>query len=166
MGNRADRLRSLLRKVELQSPPDDFTEEVIREIDAMARDKVYTNQKLKAVLSKNLTAAPSTGFTYSVLNQVRHQGQSQDHYPPIISKKAWASIIAFVMVCLIVSLGVNGEDGQVTELFLTPLGNYLSTLTANLLEPLFYLGMITLSIGLLLLIDYFFRNVLRSGRVD
>ena len=166
MGNREDRLRSLLLKFELQSPPDDFTEEVIREIDAMASDKVFTNQKLKAVLSKNLTTAPSTAFTYSVLNRVRHQGQSQDHYPPIISKKAWASIITFVMVCLMVSLNVNGDGGQVTELFLSPLGNYLSTLTANFLEPLFYLGMIVLSVGLLLLIDYFFRNILRSGGAD
>ena len=166
MGNKVDRLRSLLRKFELQSPPDDFTEEVMRDIDAMAGDKVYTNQKLKAVLSKNLTATPSTGFTYSVLNRVRHQGHSQDHYPPIISKKAWASIVAFVTVCIITSLGVNGEGGQVTELFLTPIGNYLSTFTANLLEPLFYLGMIVLSVGLLLLIDYFFRNIPRSGGAD
>ncbi len=166
MGNKVDRLRSLLRKFKLQSPPDDFTEEVIREIDAMAGDKVYTNQKLKAVLSRNLTTSPSTGFTYGVLNKVRNQGQSQDHYPPIISKKAWASIIAFVTVCLIVSLSVNGEGGQVTELFLTPLGNYLSALTSKLLEPLFFLGVITLSVALLLLIDYFFRKIQRSGGVD
>ena len=166
MGNKVDRLRSLLRKFELQSPPDEFTEEVIREIDAMAGDKVYSNQKLKGVLRNNLTVTPSTGFTYRVLNQVRHHGRSQDHYLPIISKKAWASIITFVMVCLIVSLSVNGEGGQVTELLLSPLGNYLSTLTLELLEPLFYLGVITLSVGLLLLIDYFFRNIQRSGRVD
>jgi hypothetical protein len=156
----------MLRKFELQSPPHDFTDEVIREIEAMSGDKVYSNQKLKALISKNLTAGPSTGFTYSVLNQVRPQGRRQDHYPPIISKKAWASIIAFVTVCLIVSVGLNGEGGQVTELFVTPIGNYLITLTSKLLEPLFYLGVITLSVGLLLLIDYFFRNIQRSETVD
>jgi hypothetical protein len=132
----------------------------------MADDKVYTNQKLRALLNKNLTAGPSARFTYSVLNQVRPQGQSQDYYPPIISKKAWASIIAFVVVCLIVSLGLNGGGGQVTNMFVTPVGNYLSSLTTNLLEPIFYLGVITLSVSLLLLIDYFFKRIIRSGRAD
>ena len=164
MGNRGNRLRSLLRKFELQSPPDDFTEEVIGEIDTMAGDKVYTNNRLKAILSKNLTAVPSAGFTYSVLNQVRHQGHA--NYPPIIGKKVWASIITFVVVCVIVSLSVKEEGGQVSQLFIIPLGDYVSTLTTNLMEPLFYLGLIVLSVSLLLLIDHFFRRILRSGRAD
>lgn len=161
MGNR---LRSLLRKFELQSPSDDFTEEVIKEINAMAGDTVYTNKRLKATLSKNVTAMPSTGFTYSVLNQVSHQ--SHANFPPVISKKVWASVIAFVVFCLIVSLSVKEEGRQVSELFLIPLGNYVTTLTSNLREPLFYLGVIVLSVSLLLLIDYFFKKIMRSGRAE
>lgn len=166
MGNKEVKLRSLLRKFELPSPPDDFTEEVIKEIDAMAGEEVYVNQRLKVVLTKNLIAEPSVGFTYSLLKQVSPQGQSQDHYPPIISKTAWASIVVFVVVCLIVSLSLNEGGGQVKELFVTPVGNYISALTTNLLEPLFYLGVITLSVALLLLIDHFFKKNLRSGRAD
>jgi len=164
MENRSDKLRALLKKYEMQRTADNFTEEVMKEIIANVDDKVYTTSRLKAALSRNLTDEPSTGFTYTVLNKIKNQRNA--NYPPIISRKAWALIIAFLVICLILSVDVNGNSGQVTELFLIPLGNYISTFTSNLLEPLFYVGIITLSAGLLLLIDYWFKKILRSETID
>ena len=160
MENRANKFRTFLKKYELQTPADDFTEEVMKEISMHVDDKVYTTSRLKAVLSRNLKVEPSTGFTYTVLNKVKNQ--SNANYPPIISRKAWALIIAFLVICLILSVDVNGNSGQITELFLIPLGKYISTFTSSLLEPLFYGGIIILSAGLLLLIDYWFKKIVRS----
>ena len=160
MKNRGDKFRALLKKYDFQSLPDDFTEEVIQEINANA-DYVSADSRLKSVLGKNLAAEPSTGFTYSVLNKVKDDGPVK--YPPIINNKAWALITVFIVVCIILSGDMNDSRGPMNELLLLPLGNYLSTFTAKLLEPLFYVGVIVLSGGLLLLIDYLLKKVLRSN---
>ena len=159
-----DKLRSLLRKVQLQTPPPTFTGEVLREIKAMADDKVYANASLKTVLQKNVSAVPSHEFTYKVLNRVREQPSAP--YPPIISKKTWALIVVFMFICLIVALskGSSGSTGTEQHYYIL-VGAYLSNLTLRFVEPLFYSGVIILSAGLLLSLDYLIGKKVRS-RVD
>jgi hypothetical protein len=156
-----DKLRSLLRRFQLQTPPPTFTGEVLKEIEAMADDKVYANASLKAVLQKNVSAQPSHEFTYKVLNKVREQPTAS--YQPIISKKAWALIVVFIFICLIVALskGSAGSSGTGQHYYIL-VGAYLSNLTLRLIEPLFYSGVIILSAGLLLSLDYFIAKKVRS----
>jgi hypothetical protein len=154
-----DKLRSLLKRVQLQTPPPLFTGEVLREIEAMADDKVYTNAGIKAVLQENVSAAPSNEFTYKVLNKIREQRTAS--YPPIISKKTWAIIVVFIVICLVV--GKEGAGGAGTEQhYYILVGAYLRNLTLRFIEPLSYSGVIILSAGLLLSLDYFIGKKLRS----
>ena len=156
-----DKLRSLLRRFQLQTPPPTFTGEVIREIETMAKGKVYANASLKAVLQKNVSVVPSNEFTYKVLNKVRQQPTAL--YQPIIGKKTWALIVVFIVVCLIVALGKESAVGTGTEQpYYILVGAYLSNLTLRFVEPLFYSGVIILSAGLLLSLDYFIGKKLRS----
>ena len=156
-----DKLRSLLRRFQLQMPPPTFTGEVLKEIEVMADDKVNANASLKAVLQKNVPALPSNEFTYKVLNKIREQPMSL--YQPIISKKTWALILVFVVICLIVALGKESAGGTGTEQnYYILVGAYLSDLTLRFIEPLFYSGVIILSAGLLLSLDYFIAKKVRS----
>lgn len=162
MKNRGDdKLRSLLKRFELRTPPQTFTGEVLREIEAMADDEVYANSSLKSVLQKNVSPVPSNEFTYRVLNKIREHPTAS--YQPIISKKTWALIVAFLVICVIVALGKENAGGTGTgQHYYILVGAYLSNLTLRFVEPLFYSGVIVLSAGLLLSLDYLIGKKLRS----
>ena len=156
-----DKLRSLLRRFQLQTPPPTFTVEVLRDIEAMDDNKAYANASLKAVLQKNVSVVPSNEFTYKVLNKIREQPTAL--YQPVISKKTWAFIVVFIVICLIVALGKESAGGAGTEQhYYILVGTYLSNLTLRFIEPLFYSGVIILSAGLLLSLDYFIGKKVRS----
>ena len=165
MENRGDdKLRSLLKRFELQTPPPTFTGEVLREIEAMADDKVYSSSRLKVMLQKNVGHLPSNEFTYKVLNKVREQSHAP--YPPIIPKKAWGLIAAFIVICIMVALVKEPLGDTTSVLRYLPVGDYLSRLTVHLVEPLFYAAVIIVSAGLLLLLDHFINKRLRSRRAS
>ncbi|HEX6889769.1 MAG TPA: hypothetical protein VF141_03735 [Chryseolinea sp.] len=160
MENRgADKLRSLLKRFEIQAPPT-FRGEVMREIEAMADDEVYAGARLKAMLKKNAGHSPSTEFTYQVLNQVR--GQSRAAYPPIIPKRTWALIVTFLVICVAVALVKDPLGGNTSVLRYLSVGDYLGNLTLRFVEPLFYSAVIIVSAGLLLVLDHFINKRLRS----
>jgi hypothetical protein len=159
----ADKLRSLLKRFEIQAPPT-FTEEVMGDIEAMAEEKVYVPARLKGILKKNVERSPSAGFTYQVLNQVR--GQSRAPYPPIIPKRTWAMIVAFLVTCVTVALVKDPLEGNTSVLRYLPVGEYLSNLTLRFVEPLFYLAVVIVSAGSLLVLDHFLSKRRRSRRTS
>jgi len=164
MANRGDdKLRSLLKKFEMQTPPPSFTNEVVREIEAMADERVYASARLKIMLQKNVTQLPSNEFTYKVLNNVREQ--SRIPYPPIIGRKTWALIAVFLVACVMVALTMEPLDDTHSVLNFLPLGKYVSNLTLHFVEPLFYSSVILVSVGSLLLLDHVIskRRSRRSG---
>jgi len=162
MENRGDdRLRFVLRRFQPQTPPPTFTGEVLREIEAMDDDYVFADASLKTALQKNVTPVPSNEFTYKVLNKIREQPTAS--YPPIIGKKTWAFIVGFIVISLIVAFGKESDGVTGTEQhYFILVGAYLSDLTLRFVEPLFYSGVIILSAGLLLSLDYFIGKKLRS----
>ena len=162
MANKVDnKLRSLLRKYEFPTLPEDFTVEVIKEVEGITEEKVFASPKLKAALQKNVLAEPSNEFTYKVLNRVR-EPQPLD-YPPVIGKKVWISIGIFAALCIIVAFFYESGTEPVNGFyFYIPIADYLNKLTTGLIETLFYVGVIVLSSGLLLLFDHFFQRKLRS----
>lgn len=162
MGNRGDKLRLLLKRFELRTPPQEFTDEVMKEIKTMSHDEVYADAGLKSLLKTNVSVEVPAGFTYKVLNKVREQPRVP--YPPIIPKKVWGLIVVFVIVCLIVAIITERTGSPSTEpYFYISVAEYMSNLTIRFIEPLFYLGLIFLSGTLLLVIDNFFRKKLRGG---
>jgi hypothetical protein len=154
MGNKKrDRFRLLLRKYKLQSPPDEFTSEVIREIESMAGHEVYADETFLSVLKGNAPATPSSSFTYRVLNKTRKQ--TTVSVPPVITKKGWALIVGFVGICLIAAILMERSELQSsTTRYSIPVAEYLSNLTITIIEPLFYLAITIASACTLLWIDY------------
>ena len=158
-----DKLRLLLRRFEMQKPPANFTHEVMKEIESMADDKVYADTRLVELLQKGANAEPSAGFTFKVINKVREQPMGSP--PPIISKKVWISIAAFVVFCLIVSISNEPAGNPATnQYFLPPLAAYLGNLAGKFIEQQFYLVVIFFSVLPLLAIDYYFRKKLRRSQ--
>ncbi|HMG91554.1 MAG TPA: hypothetical protein VK589_15965 [Chryseolinea sp.] len=157
-----NKLRSLLKKFEIRTPPPTFTGEVVREIEAMADDKVYASARMKGMLQKNVAHSPSAGFTYKVLNHVREQSHAP--YPPIIGKKTWGAIVAFIVVCVMVALMKEPLDANNSVLRYLPVGEFLSSLTRQFAEPLLYSAVVILSAGLLLGLDYLIGKGRRSRR--
>ena len=158
-------MRLLLRRFELKTPPQEFTDEVMKEIKAMADDKAYSGSRLKTILKRNVSVEAPSNFTYKVLNSIREQPHNL--YPPIISKRVWGLIMVFVVVCLIVAV-VNERAGETSTdpYFYISVAEYLRNFTLRFIEPLYYLGVIGVSAVLLLVIDYFLRRKLRAGRLD
>jgi hypothetical protein len=51
MGSRAEhKLKLLLKKVELQTPPENFTAAVMKEVEATAEDRLFSTPGLVALL--------------------------------------------------------------------------------------------------------------------
>jgi hypothetical protein len=157
-----NKLKSLLKSYEIKTPPPAFTDEVVREIEAMSDDKVYASGILKGMLQKNVVHSPSTEFTYKVLNKAREQSTAS--YPPIIGKRAWALIAAFVVVCVIVAF-IKAPSVEANSLLPDlSLGEFLSKVTLTFVEPLFYSAVILASATLLLAMDYFITKWRRTRR--
>ena len=166
MAHRRDEtLKSLLKKAGLPKPTAEFTGEVMREIEAMAGDEVYTSPTLKAALQRNAPVMPAADFTYKVLNRSRHQLPAP-LYPPIIGKKIWAAVGVFVLAYVIAAIAMGGGSGAHTDLpYATSIATYIRSLTINFRESLSYLGLIIFTACLLLSLDYFFKKRSREGRV-
>lgn len=165
MGTRGDNiLRSLLKSYEIKTPPPTFTDEVVREIEAMAGDQVYASASLKGALKKNVAQSPSTEFTYKVLNKIREQPHAS--YPPIIGKKVWAFIITFLIACVISAFTIEPPDDAGSLLNYLPVGEFVGKLTLHFGEPLFYSAIIIVSATLLLALDYVIKGRSRTGRSD
>ena len=164
MGSRAEhKLKLLLKKVELQTPPENFTAAVMKEVEATAEDKVLSSPALVALLRKQDLPAPSEDFTDHVMNHVREvpSGIGQ----PLISKGAWVFIVLFVFINLIIAIAGGEEPGTSTRQFdLTSIGKYLTEVFLHFRETLFYLGIIVLASAVLLTMDYFFKRKLLSPR--
>src|SRR5689334_7204639 len=96
-----DRLRALLRQVELPSPPADFTREVMSET-ALRDDKVESESYLGRMLQQVPLAEPPYDFTYKVQRAIREQQTL--HPKSIIGRGAWMGIVAFLTACMVLPI--------------------------------------------------------------
>jgi hypothetical protein len=159
MAHRRDEtLRSLLKKTELPQTPAQFTSEVMREIEAMAHDEVYTDSTLKSALQRNSPVMPAADFTYKVLNRTRHPLPAPV-YPPVIGKKIWIAVGLFVLTYIIAAIAMGrGTSGHTDLPYTIPITSYVRNFTVTFSEPLSYLGLILFTACLLLGLDYFFKK--------
>jgi hypothetical protein len=159
-GKKADILKKLLQKTELDKAPDSFTASVMEEI--VSQNEVVVNPALQMLLKRNGVEKPSLNFTDDVMTQVVLEASSA--YQPIISKKAWGRIsVAIVLFVLVLAFTGRNQTspGGLSPYFINT-GNAISKFFSNL-DSLPSLFMITFfSMGVLLVMDYVLRDRGRS----
>jgi hypothetical protein len=162
MGRKDEKLKSLLRKMEVSEPRDSFTDDVAKEIEAIVQNKSLANDNLKYLLQKHALTMPPSDFTYKIVNRVRNHS-TLPVYKPVISNRAWF-IIALIVIVFSVEAIVNKPVAEVSgiSLYFISFGRYLSSLSLQFFEPLFFLGIIVLSASLLLTLDFAFYRKYNS----
>jgi hypothetical protein len=155
-GKKADILKKLIHKTELDKAPDSFTAAVMEEI--VSQNEVVANPALQMLLKRNGVEKPSLNFTDDVMTQVVKGASSS--YEPIIRKKTWGRISVAIVIFVLV-LAFTGRNqtspGGLSPYFINT-GNAINKLFSTL-ESLPSLFMITLfSMGVLLVMDYVLRE--------
>jgi hypothetical protein len=162
MGRKDEKLKSLLRKMEVSEPTDSFTDEVAKEIEAIVQNKVLANDNLKYLLQEHALTTPPSDFTYKIVDRARNHS-TLPAYKSVISNRAWliiASMIFVFSVEALVSKPVTEVSG--ISLYFISFGRYLNTLSLQFFEPLFFLGIIVISASLLLTLDFAFYRKYNS----
>jgi hypothetical protein len=157
MANRkADQLKKLIQKVELDTPSLNFTDLVMEEV---AAQEPVVNPALKVLLKRNGMEHPSLDFTQGILTQLEARDLRKSHQP-IIPQRAWL-IINCVIVSLVVYLGFSEQSSNSTDgltPYLISMGNLLNTVFTSI-ESLPSLYLITfISASALLVIDYLIKK--------
>src|SRR5688500_14615125 len=162
MVEKGEKLKYLMRKIDISEPTVSYTEEVVKEIEAITKNNVVANDNLKYLLQEHALTTPPTNFTYKILNQARSHSTEPVH-KPVISNRTWL-IITLIIFALsveaIVSKPVAGA-GDISLYFIS-FGRYLNTLSLQFFEPLFFLGIIIISASLLLTLDFAFYRMHNS----
>lgn len=165
MGRRDEKLKSLLRKMNVSETPDSFTDEVVKEIEAIVKNKMLADDNLKKLLQQHVLTTPPSDFTYKVLNRTRNHS-TVPAYKSVISNRAWIIIALVIFVIFVFSFEAIVSK-PVTEvsglaLYLISFGGYLNTLSLRFFEPLSFLGIIVISASLLLALDFVFHRKYNS----
>lgn len=152
-----DRLRMLLRKVELNAPPNLFTDEVLREITCLEEERVPVDDRLRNVLRRGSLPEPPGNFAYQVQRGVtrpKHQATK-----PIIARGVWITVGVFLTTCVALALGYPSQDaGSGSFLYFAWLADVLIGWTSTFREPLLYFEAIVLSAGSLLGLEKIVRK--------
>jgi hypothetical protein len=161
MANRkADALKSLIQKTELDTPSLNFTNLVMEEVEAQ---EPVINPMLKALLKRNGIEDPSIDFTHGIIAQIEAHNL-RTAYKPIISQKVWRIIISMV-VFLVFYLVFSEQASKPTDgltPYLISIGNTLNTILTNVNSvPSLYL-ITFISISALLVMDYLLRTRFQS----
>jgi len=155
-----DRLRMLLRQVEMPEPPEGFTEEVMDETASLEGGRASVNIRLREVLQSGRMAEPSTNFTYKVQQGIE-QSKSQVA-KPVITTGVWITIGLFLVVCIVVALTFpTGNTNIETDLYLVWLASHVVSWTSSFREALLYFEVIALAAGTLLGLESVLRR--RAG---
>jgi hypothetical protein len=155
-----DVLKSLVQKTELDKPSFNFTDLVMKEVEAQ---EPVINPVLKALLKRNGIENPSIDFTHSIIARIE-EGDLRATHKPIVSQKTWLIIISAIAF-FVLYLGLSNQtpispDG-LTPYFIS-IGNALNAILTNVNSvPSLYL-IIFISISVLLVMDYLLRTRFQS----
>ena len=166
MGRKDEKLKSLLRKMEVNEPPDPFTDEVMKEVEAIVSNRMLINDNLKNLLKEHVLTTPPADFTYKILNRTRNHSTVRA-YKPVISSRTWCIIALIIFVFSFESI-VSKPASEVSGIavYLISLGGYLNSLSIRFFEPLFFLGIIVISASLLLALDFAFYRKHNSRQIS
>ena len=151
-----DRLRLLLRQVELPEPPAGFTDEVMNET-APQTERTQTEGYLQKILQEIPLTQPPSNFTYNVQKAIREQ--SPVRAKPVITKGAWIVICLFLLACIVMPLFFPASPTPTNApVYFSWLATRVVHFTSVFREPLLYAEVIVFSSALLLGIERIVRK--------
>lgn len=154
-----DKLRILLKNVELPSPSHHFTEEVMGEIQELTRKDVWVDARIKMLLRNHTLPIPPEHFTSKVMAEVRSPESLPLGQKPVISQKTWAVIGLFTLFLLLAALG-GGQQLPLHDepLHFISLGSYLNEGLIKHLEIIFYGTIVIFTCTLLLTLEHWLQK--------
>jgi hypothetical protein len=154
-----DKLKLLLKNVDLPSPSHQFTKEVMREIQELTRKDVFVDTRIKMLLQDHALAIPPGHFTSKVMAKVRDLESSPTAHKPLISHKAWAVIGLFTVLFLLAALGGSQQVSlDEDRLHFISLGSYLNAALVKHLEIIFYGTIVIFTSTLLLTLEHWLQK--------
>ena len=154
-----DKLKLLLKNVELPSPSHEFTKEVMREIQELTRKEVFVDTRIKMLLEDHALTIPPKHFTSKVMAKVRDLESSPAGHKPVISQKAWLVIGLFMLSLLLAAVGGSQQMPlHEDRLHFISLGSYLNAALVKHLEIIFYGTIVIFTSTLLLTIEHWLQK--------
>lgn len=155
-GKQKDRLRILLRQVELPAPAVEFTNEVMRETSPLSEESPL-DVHLKTVLQDIRLVEPSVDFTYNVQKKIKKLAQPP-RSKPVITSGAWIGVGIFLGICVAMSINPSHDNPADGPIYFTTLADQLTKLTTTFREPIFYFEVVLLSAAMLLGLERILRK--------
>jgi len=154
-----DKLKVVLRNLELQSPSKEFTSEVMMGIQSVAINDYINEGKLKDLLMNHALVSVPSDLTYQIMNQVSKWKSSPAEYPSIISKRAWYAIGSFVTLLLVIAFIDGRGDFPVGEpLYFISVGKYLNLIFSRYLDSILFSAGACCAAVFLLAVEYWLRK--------
>jgi len=159
-----EKLKSLLKNVELPKPSVQFKAEVMDGIQALEEKESFADAELKTLLrGKALVNAP-TSLAFQVLNKVRGQRPSATLYRPVISRKAWVGIAAFVVFLVVMALANGQQEAFVGKpRYTLSIAEYIFAFLSRYREEIFMSVAVAWCAIFLLVFDHWLSRKERSG---
>ena len=157
-------IEKLIRdSLKFEQSPEDFTSKIMQSIEAADQKEEVA---LSSLMKKHVLQSPSADFTSKVMTQIKGATTIVTN-PVIISKKAWAIILAFITALVVYALASSPEnktepslfDGfasKLGDLFNQVGGSYSIQLPELFTNPVFAMSLFALSS--LILVDYLIKN--------
>lgn len=131
-----DKLKSLLRNLELPATPQDFTTEVMHEVTTLSSEDRAGESRLKDVLQLSALPIVPSGFTDTVIGAIGKRGPAGA--APVIGKGGWISAAAFILICVIFGSFPTGSANVIPRAY-TLLGTYIAQALSRYDEAVIYL---------------------------
>jgi len=154
-----DKLKLLLKNIELPSPSHQFTKEVMRKIQELTRKDVFVDARIKMLLQDHALAIPPEHFTSKVMANVRDLESSPAEHKPVISQKAWSVIGMFMLFFLLAAFGGSQQmPVHKDQLHFIYFGSFLNAALIKHLEIIFYGTIIIFTSTLLLTLEHWLQK--------
>lgn len=154
-------ITKILRKADLNTPSDLFTDSVMSKVNAIPETNTLSDPKLTSMLNKSVLEYPESDFTRKVMARINTLETAT--YTPLITKKGWTLII-FMFLSLIIYVtfsqpAVNNGNtfiAKYTSLINDFISNFSTTISFDA-QISSILMISVLSLVSLLLIDSYLR---------
>ncbi|MBT8385111.1 MAG: hypothetical protein KJO83_05325 [Bacteroidia bacterium] len=154
-------INKILRKVDLNTPSDLFTDSVMSKVNAIPETNILSDPKLTSILSKNVLENPGSDFSTKVMARINAIGTST--YTPLITKKGW-TVLIFMFFGLIIYVTLSQPSENTSNTFITKYTSLTNNFISNFSNTIIFDAQIAsilmisvLSLVSLLLIDSYLR---------
>jgi hypothetical protein len=154
-------ITKILRKVDLSSPSDHFTDSVMSKVNAISETITLSDPKLTSMLKKSGLEIPKNDFSTIVMARINALETAT--YKPLITKKGW-TVLILMFLSLIIYITFSQPAENTSNTFITKYTSLANNFISNFSTTITFDAQISsilmisvLSLVSLLLIDSYLR---------